>query len=141
MRIRSLLASSFVGAAVALAACAGGSPLEPGAGAYPGYTDMAGSATLSKGSGGGSSSGPTLVYCKPFDEAQRSATIGLLGGTIKIGPHTLVIPPGALLTPKTITARIAKNDYSNSVQFSPEGLQFVVPALLTLSYKNCDSQT
>ena len=38
-------------------------------------------------------------------------------------------------------AKIAKNDYTNSVQFSPEGLQFLVPALLTLSYSNCDRQT
>ena len=38
-------------------------------------------------------------------------------------------------------AKIAKNDYTNSVQFSPEGLQFLVPALLTLSYSNCDRRT
>jgi hypothetical protein len=82
-----------------------------------------------------------LVYCKPFKEASQTATIGLRGGTITVGPHSLWIPPGALLTPRTITARIAKNDYTHSVQFSPAGLQFAVPALLTLSYSGCDRHT
>src|SRR5579862_2774815 len=31
--------------------------------------------------------------------ASDTATIGPLGGTLTFGPHTLVVPPGALLTP------------------------------------------
>jgi hypothetical protein len=141
MRIRRLLATSFVGTLLALAACSGGSPLEstttgPSAPAV-GNEDVV---ALSN-SGPSRNTNPQLVYCKPFDQATKSATIGRFGGTIKVGPHSLWIPPGALLSSKTITAKIAKNDYTNSVMLYPEGLKFIAPAVLTLSTKNCDRQT
>jgi hypothetical protein len=130
----------MLGALLAVAACSEGAglPSSPEQG-YNGFVPP--SASQGSGSVAKSNGAPQLVYCKPFDQATRSATIGILGGTIKVGPHTLVVPPGSLLTPRTITARILKNDYSHSVVFSPEGLRFVVPALLTLSYSGCDNQT
>lgn len=137
---RRLFLTPMIAALVAVAACSNGVglPSAPDQG-YNGFVPP--SASQGPGSSQVTSGGTTLVYCKPFDEASKSATIGILGGTIKVGPHTLVVPPGSLLTPRTITARIMKNDYSHSVVFAPEGLRFVVPALLTLSYSGCDKQT
>jgi hypothetical protein len=136
MRFRPLIPTLF-GALLLLAACTGGTTLEPsGSGNAVLGQDQAGPVLASK-----NKAHPSLVYCKPFDEAYKTATIGILGGTIKVGPHSLFIPPGALLKPKTITAKIVKNDYTNSVQLYPEGLKFIAPALLTLSYANCDKKT
>jgi hypothetical protein len=61
-----------------------------------------------------------------------------LGGSISAGPHTLVIPPGALLSPTTITMTAPTGRHVNAVRFQPEGLQFVTPAALTMSYANCN---
>jgi hypothetical protein len=141
MRIRRLLAPSFVGALIALAACSGGSPLESTATGPSVPAVGNGDVVALSNSGPSSEATPRLVYCKPWDQASKSATIGFLGGTIRVGPHSLWIPPGAVLSPKLITAKIAKNDYTNSVMLYPEGLKFVAPAMLTLSTANCDRQT
>lgn len=63
-------------------------------------------------------------------------TVGRSGGTIKIGPHTLRIPAGALSSTTEITASAPKGK-SIEVQFQPEGLKFQKKADLTLSYKEC----
>jgi hypothetical protein len=65
-----------------------------------------------------------------------SAVIGPLGGQIKFGPHTLIVPPGALLRSTTITATTPGNGYVDAV-FQPEGLHFLLPAQLTLTYAQC----
>jgi hypothetical protein len=86
----------------------------------------------------GSLLGPTgLLKCSSLPYAQSTATIGPLGGIIKAGPHTLVIPPGALLSPRTITMTVPTGLTVNAVKFQPEGLRFAVPAALTMSYSNC----
>ena len=68
-----------------------------------------------------------------------TATIGLLGGTINFGPHSLMIPPGALLQPTTITATMPADGHLTAV-LQPEGLRFLVPATLTLGYGQCNPQ-
>ncbi len=77
-----------------------------------------------------------LVGCTPLPAASASALIGPAGGTITVGPHSLVIPAGALASAVTITAD-APSDSVNVVNFGPQGLTFAVPAQLTLSYANC----
>src|SRR5947209_15188424 len=77
-----------------------------------------------------------LVQCTPLPYASNSKTIGPLGGTLQIGPHTLTIPAGALSTPVLISGD-APTDQVNSVRLYPEGLQFSRPASLTMSYSNC----
>jgi hypothetical protein len=125
MRFAKLLVAPVVAGLVVLAACSQeqGSPMEPQA-PVPSFS--------SSGSGGSQ-----LVECQPLPAATKSATIGFGGGVIQIGPHRLIVPPGALLMPKTITAKIVAGDVRNSVQFSPEGLQFTAGALLVMSYDNC----
>jgi hypothetical protein len=68
--------------------------------------------------------------------ASDTAIIGPLGGALAFGPHTLVIPPGALLTPTTITATAPADGHVSAV-LQPSGLQFLVPATLTLGYGQC----
>lgn len=82
--------------------------------------------------------GPTgLLKCSDLPNASSTQTIGAAGGTLSAGPHTLVIPSGALLRPTTITMTAPTGLGVNAVKFAPEGLQFLAPAELTMSYSNC----
>lgn len=78
-----------------------------------------------------------LLQCTPLPYDSTSQTIGPDGGTVQAGPHTLVVPAGALAEPTTITAVVTPGPV-NAVRFGPGGLQFDQPAALTLSYANCD---
>ena len=78
-----------------------------------------------------------LLPCTPLPYASTTQVVGPTGGTIQVGPHTLVIPPGALVQNVTITA-VAPSATVNSVRFSPQGLHFLAPAALTMSYSNCN---
>jgi len=77
-----------------------------------------------------------LLTCAPQPYQVTSKTIGYHGGTITVGNHTLVIPRGALRQNTLITAEQIPGT-TNSVRFSPEGLQFEQPAGLVMDYKNC----
>lgn len=79
-----------------------------------------------------------LLTCSDLPYASSTQTVGVLGGTINAGPHTLVIPPGALTEPTTITMTAPTGRGVNAVRFEPEGLRFVTPATLTMSYSNCN---
>src|SRR3989441_11306575 len=82
--------------------------------------------------------GPTgLLKCSNLPYASSTKTIGPLGGSISAGPHTLVIPPGALLNPTSITMTAPTGLGVNAVKFQPQGLRFTAPAVLTMSYANC----
>ena len=78
-----------------------------------------------------------LLQCFNLPYASSTKTIGALGGSISAGPHTLVIPPGALLNQTTITMTAPTGLGVNAVKFQPEGLRFLTPAALTMSYSNC----
>jgi hypothetical protein len=86
----------------------------------------------------GTGLGPKLLRCRPLPAAHASAVIGRGGGTLSVGPHTLVVPPGALSSSLTITGDVP-SDTVNSIRFRPQGLQFVSghPAQLTMRYANC----
>jgi hypothetical protein len=79
-----------------------------------------------------------LLACTPVAADSTTITIGPDGGTIVVGPHALVVPPGALDSAVAITA-IAPSDTVNRVTLLPSGLVFNHPATLTLSYANCGS--
>jgi hypothetical protein len=82
--------------------------------------------------------GPTgLLKCSNLPYATNTKTIGPLGGSISAGPHTLKVPPGALLSPTTITMTAPTGMGVNAVRFQPEGLRFARSAALTMSYSNC----
>ena len=82
--------------------------------------------------------GPTgLLSCSNLPYDSTTKTIGILGGSLSVGPHTLIIPPGALLRPTTITMVLPTGLNVNAVKFKPAGLQFLTPAALKMSYANC----
>src|SRR6267378_4583676 len=78
-----------------------------------------------------------LLKCSNLPYASDTETIGPLGGVLRAGPHTLIIPPGALSRPTAITMTAPTGLGVNAVKFQPEGLRFAVPAALTMSYANC----
>jgi hypothetical protein len=78
-----------------------------------------------------------LLSCQEQKYDVTYATIGSKGGTIKIGKHSLMIPKGALRKDVRIKAEQMRGP-TNSVRFSPEGLEFQRPATLTINYRNCE---
>src|SRR5207247_845684 len=64
-----------------------------------------------------------LLRCQPLPYDSSTETIGPDGGTIQVGPHSLVIPAGALAAPTVITAVVVSGPVT-AVRFEPQGLQF-----------------
>jgi hypothetical protein len=79
----------------------------------------------------------SLLTCDPLPYQSASAVIGPAGGRLRMGPHTLTIPRGALSRNVTITAQ-SLSDTVASVRLLPEGLRFAKPATLTMSYAHCN---
>jgi hypothetical protein len=77
-----------------------------------------------------------LLTCSPLPYDSDTETIGPDGGFISVGKNSLFIPSGALTTSVKITAEQVRGT-TNSLRFSPEGLQFQKPAVLTMNYDNC----
>src|SRR3954468_19083413 len=77
-----------------------------------------------------------LLRCEPRPLEGDAAIIGPDGGTLQIGEHQLVIPPGALAEEQVIVGKAPTSSLVD-VEFEPEGLLFQRPAQLTLSYKGC----
>jgi len=124
MNVTRLRRAALVIAAAALLGC-GESPLGPVP--PPPQASLIGSLLQATG----------LLGCTPMPTATATQTVGPAGGVIRIGPHALSIPAGALNTPVTITAT-APSDNVNRVRFQPEGLVFQRAATLTMSYANCN---
>src|SRR6267143_120476 len=85
-----------------------------------------------------------LVPCRPLPQQAVTQWIGPGGGRISVGPHTLLIPAGALTRTVAITAEIDSKSGgvvgakgANAVRFKPK-LQFETPAYLTMSYAHCE---
>jgi hypothetical protein len=79
-----------------------------------------------------------LLTCQEQQYAVTYQTVGSEGGTIRVGKHTLLIPRGALRQNVRIKAEQMRGP-TNSVRFSPEGLQFQKQAVLALNYQNCQN--
>jgi hypothetical protein len=77
-----------------------------------------------------------LLRCAPLEYSGDAEVIGPNGGEIKVGPHKLVIPKGALATEQLIVAEAPMGSLVR-VTFQPHGLRFSVRSQLTLSYAHC----
>src|SRR5712691_3488947 len=79
-----------------------------------------------------------LLQCSSLPYASATQMIGSAGGTIRVGPHMLTVPAGALFSPVAITGELGTGRGVNAVRFQPEGLRFQRSAYLTMSYANCN---
>lgn len=79
---------------------------------------------------------PKVAECAPRQDDHGSARIGSAGGVLKIGSSTLTVPAGALSTTIEIAGHL-KPGPSQTMEFTPEGLQFAVPVSLTMSFAKC----
>lgn len=79
-----------------------------------------------------------LLNCRELPAATASETIGRRGGVLRVGRHTLYVPPGALNENVTITAE-APSSKTRHVRFEPHGLEFDRPVYLTLDYDGCST--
>jgi hypothetical protein len=142
MRRTSCLAAVIAASLVGLVACmSDNQALAP----QPAGNGSLLSPVLGNGQGGGGlplQSGDSVSYFVCHGNGgpdSGSAVIGLLGGKVTFGPHELDVPPAALLKPTTITARTLPGD-TIAVRFEPQGLTFLLPATLQLSYAQCQPQ-
>jgi hypothetical protein len=78
----------------------------------------------------------TLYNCSTPSFGSVTQTVGPAGGVIQVGPHSLVIPAGALDRPVAITASTSAANHVR-VDFQPERLRFARAATLRLSYAHC----
>ncbi|WP_420126075.1 hypothetical protein [Longimicrobium sp.] len=76
------------------------------------------------------------VECGQGNGQSRAAEIGEGGGSVAVGPHTLIVPPQALSgrTTFTITERAAGHI---GVEVEPHGTPFAKNATLILSFARC----
>jgi hypothetical protein len=87
----------------------------------------------------GTLSNLTLYKCSTPSFGSVTQNVGPAGGVIKIGPHSLYVPPGALDHTVAITAATSAGQHVK-VDFQPAGLRFKYRAVLTLSYAHCDQR-
>jgi hypothetical protein len=90
-----------------------------------------GQASTANGSG-------NRLACDVPSDLNGSAIIGPDGGTLDIGPHRLIIPPGALTTKVAVSGFIPAGS-TIEVHFEPHGLQFKKPAGLILNSASCSA--
>ena len=77
-----------------------------------------------------------LLSCNVTESYSTTQSVGPNGGTIRVGPHTLAIPPYALSETTRITATAPAGQIVE-VQFQPHGLKFAKKTTLTMSYRDC----
>ena len=116
----------LLGTVLAVLSCTDTPPLAPSATPAP---DASLLGTLVQATG--------LLQCRPLPTYTAAAQIGPTGGTLRVGPHTLTVPAGALSSHVDILA-IAPSGRVNLVEFAPAGLTFQRSAALTMSYANCN---
>lgn len=141
-----LLTALLLGAGAAISGCADPATTAPGAGAVAtaigtSAPQIGTSAPQDRNTDRKVARNAALVSnCRPLAPETVHRTIGPAGGTLTIGPHTLTVPPGALSRQVNIRAKIAGGKSVNVVEFKPVGLVLQTPAVLTMSYANCDRE-
>jgi hypothetical protein len=140
-RASAAFAALIVAFALSFAGCT--ADVAPSAPRRPDVTALSEPASDLLGLGGtlsgltGTVSNLLLYRCPTDGFGSVTQTVGPAGGTIKVGPHSLTIPAGALSNPVAITATAPAGQHVR-VDSQPEGLRFSTAATLRLSYAHCD---
>lgn len=99
--------------------------------------EVSGSIPGSKGNGTDQNAARgNALACNVPSPLQGSAWIGPDGGVLDIGPHRLIVPPGAL-TKQTLLSGTIPTGNSIEIDFQPSGLQFRKPAGLIFDVSSC----
>jgi hypothetical protein len=77
-----------------------------------------------------------VIACAPRDPEYGTAVVGPNGGELVVGPHRVIIPPGALTQTVEISGTVP-TDNSVSIYLEPTGLQFKKPVGLILDATSC----
>jgi hypothetical protein len=77
-----------------------------------------------------------LLNCEPMPITRVSKRIGPNGGELRVGPHKLTVPAGALATEVEISGA-AVSGSRREVEFAPHGLTFAKQVRLTMTYDRC----
>jgi hypothetical protein len=88
------------------------------------------------GSGGQGSASTKPLACTVDAPLTGSALIGPRGGELDVGPHRLIIPPGALDSTTLVSGSVPQGS-TLRIDFQPEGLHFRKPAGLILDASSC----
>jgi hypothetical protein len=142
-------ATALVIVSAALWACGGDDSTQPLAPSSPAATPTVSPVTVAPQSkdlvGGllgalGLGGKPVLFSCQgnggPYT---GSGTVGIFGGQIKFGPHSLSVPPLAVFQSVKITATTIPGD-TIAVSFQPQGQKFLLPPTLSLDYSHCQNR-
>jgi len=139
-----LLTALSLGAEAAIAGCTDPATTGPAAGAVAtsignGAPQIGTSAPVDHAARRAARNAGLVSKCRPLAHLTVHRVIGPAGGTLAIGPHTLTIPPGALSRDVNIRAKIGGKSV-NVIELKPDWLEFEAPAVLTMSYANCDRE-
>ncbi len=84
------------------------------------------------------SSEGSLLSCPTLPYDSVTQVIGPAGGSISVGPHRLLIPPGAVYKDEvSITAVLPMGAGVSTVDLRPSGYRFKTPVYLSMSYATC----
>lgn len=127
---------SAIFALVLVGACSGAESTAP-------RSLAAGPAALAdRGSGDGGQAGDASggtghpLACLVQTSLSGSVLVGAGGGELVVGPHRLIIPPGAVTTPTRISGTVPAGN-TLQIHFEPSGLHFNRPAVLVLDAASC----
>lgn len=139
-RCRFILAGA---AALVLAACSSSDIAAPSRSLTPTPAER-GVVPGSNGNGSNSSGALKALPCNVLSPINGSARIGPSGGVLYMGPHRLIVPPGALTKDTTITGTVSSGSATLGsvpsgvvIEFQPTGLHFKKPAGLIFDASSC----
>ena len=133
---RRILALGFI--AVALTACSSVDSTAPMARAPQQQASFDAGGVPHGDAKGPKGERPTSASCTVTSPISGSARIGPFGGILDVGPHHVIVPPGALTQTVTLTGRVPAGN-KLQIELGPEGLEFKRPAVLILDASGCSS--
>lgn len=144
-RIGTGLWAVVLAVSLAFSACNDQAPLDPGttspAAEQSSYVMAKGKGNNNGGGGSSTSSGSQIVKLEKSNKSCNGSVATLKmkpseSGTLELCGNAMIIPPGALDKPKTMSIEVMNSAYMD-VEFGPDGA-FLKPITVRLSYKDAN---